>query len=179
VNDDSGRAERGVAPDEQALAARLGAMFRADDPPPPDAVELARQSFTLRTVDAELAALVEDSEATADDRDPDRRPLVVRTVDPAHGPRLLTYHFYDGQSRAELVIAMQVEMAGNVRRLTGHVTPPGPARIELRQAAVPQARRVDADLLGRFLIDDVLPGPTSLTCQREGAPPVVTEWTFL
>lgn len=178
MNDESPRAERGLAPDEQALAARLAAMFRADDPPPPDAVELARQSFTLRTIDAELAALVEDSEA-ADDRDPERRPLVVRTADAARGPRLLTYHFYDGQSRAELVIAMQVETAGTVRRLTGHVTPPGPARIELRQASVPQARRVDADLLGRFLIEDVLPGPTSLTCQREGAPPVVTEWTFL
>ncbi|HEY6592574.1 MAG TPA: hypothetical protein VI011_00500 [Asanoa sp.] len=177
MNDVSGRAERGLPAEEQALAARLAAMFRADDPPPADAVELARQSFTLRTVDAELAALVEDSEARIHDRD--RRPLVVRAADAARGPRLLTYHFYDGQSRAELVIAMQVEMAGTVRRLTGHLTPPGPARIELRQAAVPQARRVDADPLGRFLIEDVLPGPTSLTCQREGTPPVVTEWTFL
>jgi hypothetical protein len=175
VNDESGRAERGLPAEERALAARLAAMFRADDPPPADAVELARQSFTLRTVDAELAALVEDSQAGADDR----RALVVRAADAARGPRLLTYHFYDGQSRAELVIAMQVEMAGAVRRLTGHLTPPGPARIELRQAAVPQARRVDADPLGRFLIEDVLPGPTSLTCQREGTPPVVTEWTFL
>jgi hypothetical protein len=177
VKDESGRAERGLPAEEQALAARLAAMFRTDDPPPADAVELARQSFTLRTVDAELAALVEDSEARAED--PDRRRLLVRAADAVRGPRLLTYHFYDGQSRAELVIAMQVEMAGSVRRLTGHLTPPGPARIELRQAAVPQARRVDADPLGRFLIEDVLPGPTSLTCQREGTPPVVTEWTFL
>ena len=30
-----------------------------------------------------------------------------------------------------------------------------------------------------FVIDDVLPGPASITCRREGVPPVATQWTLI
>jgi hypothetical protein len=77
------------------------------------------------------------------------------------------------------VIAVQVESLGERRRLSGHLTPSGPTQVELRQPAGPRVRAVDVDRLGRFVIEDVRAGPTSLTCRRAGAPDVVTQWTVL
>jgi hypothetical protein len=179
VSDESDPVAWGMAPDDGELSAQLREMFRTDDPPPPEVMELARESFLLRALDAELAALVEDSERLNEEGEDNQRALAVRGPGRPPEPRQLTFHFLDGRSPAELIIAIQIEVIGQVRRLTGHLTPPGPADLELRQPTVPQPRRFDADRLGRFLVDDVLPGPASLTCRRAGTPPVVTEWTFL
>ena len=166
------------APDDGRLLARLRDMFRQADPPPADVVELARQSFTLRALDAELAALVEDSDGPDGDRTRDRA-VAVRHAGAPPEPRQLTFQFHDERTRDELVIAIQVEAVGVRRRLTGHLAPRGPAEIEMRQPAVPEGRRVDVDRLGRFVIEDVFPGPASLTCRRAGAPAVATQWTLL
>ena len=167
-----------TAPDDDLLLARLGEMFREADPPPADVMELARQSFGLRALDAELAALVEDSDEAADPAAP-RRAIAVRGAGVAREPRQLTFQVVDELGRDELVIAVQVESVGRRRRLTGHLAPQGPAHIEVRQPSVPQARRVDADRRGLFVIEDVLPGPMSLTCRRAGVPTVATQWTLL
>jgi hypothetical protein len=153
----------------------LAEIFRDADPVPADVMELARQSFALRTLDAELAALVEDSAASADD--PAAQPLTVRGALPER--RQLTFQFHDEQTDEDLIIAVEVESRNRRRRLTGQLAPQGPAYIEVRQPAVPRARRVDVDRLGRFVVDDVLPGPASLTCRRAGAPSVATQWTLL
>jgi hypothetical protein len=170
VNDPSDSAERAQTPDDRQLLAWLGETLREAEPPPAEVLELARQSFTLRTLDAELAALVEDSDLD--------RGAGVAVRGPAQ-PKLrqLAFQLYDGQNDDEFVIAMEVETLGARRRLTGHLSSRRPAEIEIRQPGAPEARQVDVDHLGRFVIDDVLPGPMSLTCRRTGARPVATQWT--
>jgi len=179
VTDPTDPAELTTAPDDARLLARLGAMLREAEEPPADAMELARQSFVLRTLDAELASLVEDSDLAAADPSGPTRAIAVRGASLAPEPRQLTFQIVDEHGRDELVIAVQVESVGLRRRLTGHLAPQGPAFIEVRQPTVPQARRVDADGRGLFVIDDVLPGPMSLTCRRAGVPAVATQWTLL
>ncbi|BCJ48678.1 hypothetical protein Asp14428_01530 [Actinoplanes sp. NBRC 14428] len=168
-----------IEPTDERLLTRLGELFGRADPPPADAVELARQSFVLRTLDADLAALVEDSEEATGDAAVHRQAMAVRDPGTAPQPRQLTFQVIGPHGRDEVVIAVQVESVGPRRRLTGHLAPQGPARIEVRQPAVPQPRRVDADGRGLFVIDDVLPGPMSLTCRRAGVAPVATQWTLV
>jgi hypothetical protein len=163
-------------PDERLLS-RLRAMFEQADPPPPELVELARQSFVLRDLDAELAHLVEDSEQSVDTAT--RGPVPVRSPGTLPQPRQLTFQVIGPHGGDEIVIAVQVEPVGARRRLTGHLAPQGPARIEVRQPAAAQPHRVDADHRGLFVIDGVLPGPMSLTCHRAGAPVVATQWILV
>ncbi|MEV6597655.1 hypothetical protein AB0M36_12400 [Actinoplanes sp. NPDC051346] len=165
-------------PADERLLTRLGDLFARVDAPPEPLVELARQSFGLRALDAELAALVEDSESACDAA-VHRRAVAVRDPGTAPQPRQLTFQVVGPHGHDEVVIAVQVEFLGTRRRLTGHLAPQGPARIEVRQPAAPQARRVDADGRGLFVVEDVLPGPLSLTCRRSGAPVVTTEWTLV
>jgi hypothetical protein len=162
-------------PDDESLQIRLGELLHAVDPPPADMLELARRSFALRTLDAELASLVEDS--TSEAAAPSRAVSV--RADAAAEPRQLTFHFDDRRRGDELVIAIQVESFGGRRRLTGHLAPPDVSAIEVRQPAVPQVRAVDVDRLGRFVVDDLPAGPTKLTCRRRGVSDVATEWTLL
>jgi hypothetical protein len=179
VNDPDGPAEQTSAPDDGRLLARLGEMLRAADPPPADALELARQSFGLRTIEAELARLVEDSETAMAESAAPSRAMAVRGAGLAAEPRQLTFHFDGGPDGAELIIAIQVESSAGRLRITGHLTPQESARIEVRQPAAPQVRAIDVDRLGRFVIDDVPAGPTRLTCRRAEVPDVATEWTLL
>jgi hypothetical protein len=145
-------------------------MFRTQDGPPPYAVELAKLSFGLRTVDAELAALVADSGVDAD-------AVAVRAGEPDDGSRLLTFEVGDPAAAGQTA-AVEVEISGvgRHRRLLGQLHPPVPATIEVRQPAAPGPRTVDADELGRFLVEEMAAGPFSLTCHRAGLRPVVTAW---
>ena len=152
--------------DEDALLGRLAEMFREEDPPPAAAVELAKQSFGLRALDAELAALTADSRL-------DQPAVAVREGRSDAGPRLLTFE------TAELVVEVEVGGSGEHRRVLGQLLPPGPARIEVRQPAAPDPRWIDADDHGRFVIEDLGPGPVSLTCHQPGRRSVTTEWTGL
>lgn len=179
MNGPSDRAEQTMDSADRHLFAQLGQLFRDGDPPPAEAMELARQSFLLMTLDAELAALVEDSDQATGDPAMQRSAVAVRGAGTAAQPRQLTFQFQDEQGRAELVIAVQVESSARHRRLIGHLAPQGPAEIEMHQPAAPGARRVDVDHLGRFVIDDVVPGPASLTCRRAGTSAVATQWTVL
>jgi hypothetical protein len=172
---EAGLPDRSSDEDHDALLARLGGLLRAGDGPPELAVSLAQQSFGLRTVDAELAALVADSEIEAG-------AVAVRAAGSATEPRLLTFEGSD------LALEISVEPAGGrgaagggaaQRRLLGQVVPPGPARIEVRQPAAPDPRWIDADDRGRFAVENLDPGPVSLTCHRTGQRPVATEWTLL
>ncbi|WP_067510406.1 hypothetical protein [Actinoplanes sp. TFC3] len=167
-----------LAPDDERLLARLEAMFRDVDPAPADLVTLAQQSFILRALDAEFAQLVEDS-ATAPAEPAGSRAMAVRGPGAAPPPRQLTFQVVDERGNDEVVIAVQVESIGGRRRLTGHLAPRGPAAIEVRQPAATDSRHVDADGRGLFVVEDVLPGPMSLTLRREGFPAVATQWTLV
>jgi hypothetical protein len=166
--DDERRGAEGhiAAGQDDVLLARLAEMFRADDGPPAVVVELAKQSFGLRTVDAELAALTADS-------DLDLMAVAVRLGNAEVEPRLLTFE------AAGTAVEIEVHVAGRDRRVVGQLIPSGPARIEVRQPAAPEPRSVEADHQGRFVVENVHPGPISLTCHRPGQRPVGTEWTRL
>jgi hypothetical protein len=166
---DEERAEAGSlewASDDDALMARLREMFRQEDEPPAVVVELAKQSFGLRAVDAELAALIADS-------DVDRDVAAVRLHESGVGRRLLTFE------TAELVVEIQVGGSGQRRRILGQLLPPDQARIEVKQPSAQQASWIDVDDEGRFVIENVYPGVVSLTCHRPGRRSVTTQWTYL
>lgn len=160
-------------PDDAALLARLGEVIRRQDPVPPAAMELARRSFGLRTVDAELAALVGDS-------DVDPAALAVRRGDPNAGPRLLTFEVAGATPGAPTAaIEVEIDDTGRRPRLFGQLHPPDAARIQLRQPGDAGTRSVTADDRGRFVIDELGPGPFSLTWHRPGHRPIITAWTGL
>jgi hypothetical protein len=152
--------------EDDPLLMRLGGIFRANDRPPIEVMELARLSFTLRNVDSELAVLVEDSEAA-------QSLAAVRRTDTADRPRQLTFEAHG------LILMVEVEIVGPHRRLNGQLQPLGPADLELLQPNEHRPRAVHVDDLGRFIIDAVPPGSTSLTCRRAGSAPVSTAWTLL
>jgi len=164
VDEDRSGAEPSRWDSDDELMARLGVLFRTYDGPPGTAVELARLSFGLRTVDAELAALTADSRTD--------RPLEgVRAADVGTAPRLLTFE------AADLAVELEVSGTGGARRLLGQLVPAGPATIEVRQPSGATGRRVDADDRGRFALDGVAPGPVSLVCHRADRRAVATAWT--
>ena len=147
-------------PDERLLAA-LRELFERSSPLPPRVVEMAKESYTWRTVDAELAALTSDSLV-----DP-----LVGSVRGAGAPRSLTFQAGD--------VAIEVEVAGSgaQRRMLGQLVPAQPARIEVSQDEV--TRTVEADEVGRFVVDRLSARPVRLRCHLPGRRPVVTEWVIV
>lgn len=150
--------------DEQLLAA-LRQLLSVSDPPPSWCVDLAKDSFFLRTADAELAALSEDSGLAG--------ATVTRSADTRAGtaPR---YAVFDADS-----LSVEIEVSPGSRsgswQLLGQLLPPGAATVRVRRHPDDHAR-VAADDLGRFMIEQLLPGPLSLAVEVEGRQPVVTEW---
>lgn len=146
--------------EDDILMTRLQELLASTDGPPPEFVELAKRMFQLRTVDAELAALIADS-------DVDSGAVAVRG---SAESRLLTFE------SANLAIEIEISGTGRSRRILGQLVPAAAATIEARQPSAGQPRPVQADERGRFVLDDVRPEPLSLTCRRPGAAPVTTEW---
>jgi hypothetical protein len=150
--------------DEQLLTA-LREVLGAFDPPPPWCAELAKNSFALRTIDAELATLTEDSGLAG--------ASLTRGADVRAGgaPRLAVF---DAGS-----LSVEIEVSPGSRagswQLVGQLLPPAVAVVGLRRPPDDQTR-VTADDLGRFIVDQLPPGPLSLAIEVEGKQPVVTEW---
>lgn len=150
--------------DDEELMARLAEMFSRLDPPPALVLDLAKQSYGLHTLDAELAALTEDSRL--------EEAATVRLAETGVGPRLLTFE------APGLAVEIEVTSTGDSRQLLGQLIPPGPARVEVHGGAHETAW-VEADEQGRFVIERIAGGPLSLTCHRPGQRPVATQWTVL
>jgi hypothetical protein len=175
VRDDQGEAmndvgatagESDAALAEQELFRRLTEMLSPQHDPPAVVTELAKQSFGLRTVDAELAALVADSEVEG-------TAAAVRRGHQVPIPRLLTFR------TPGLLVELEVGRSGSHHRILGELVPEGRATVEVRQPRANGPRSVEADDEGRFVIESLQPGPFSLTCRRTGRSPVATEWTCL
>jgi hypothetical protein len=149
------------AGDERLLAA-LHEMFGPKGTPPGWSVELAKGSYGLRALDAELAQLTSDSEASA----------AVSQTRAEGGPRLLVFE------APALSVDIEIEPAGRTGRwrLIGQLTPAATARIQVRQAPQPEPAWIDADELGRFTVDDLAGGPLSLVCVPAGQPATATAW---
>ena len=145
---------------EEMLLAKLRQGLEATDPVPGDVTEFAKAALGWRSIDAELAAIAYDSST-------EETPAGVRTT--ATG-RLLSFEVGDW--------TIEIEHNPNTGRLIGQVEPPREATVELHFAG--GITTTEADDLGRFAFDDVLPGPVSLVVRTPGDLEVVkTEWTVL
>lgn len=151
---------------DDELFDRLAATLRNAEEPPEAVVELARASFGLRRLDAELAELVADSAL-------DLTPTGVRGDVAAS--RLLTFEAGDAE------IEVQVTATGeNAWQVIGQVVPPAAATVRLEPADPARvALEAQADELGRFSLRAVGGGPWRLVCRRQGLPPVVSPWVLL
>ncbi|MEU8146648.1 hypothetical protein [Nonomuraea sp. NPDC048901] len=141
---------------EGKLEDELREIAEVLDPVPPALLEDAMQAFTLRTLDAELAALTFDSW----DEEPSAR--VVRG---AGQPRLLTFE----------AGGVAVELEVSAARLVGRLSPEGPAEIGLQRPD--EVLLVRSDELGRFTADGLVRGPLRLRVTPDGGAPIVTSWT--
>ncbi|GIJ24810.1 hypothetical protein [Micromonospora lutea] len=173
MDDEHTGPETPAAGADDPLLAPLGDLIRAADAPPAAAAELAKQSFGLRQVDTELAALVADSAV-------DVVGTAVRAGKEATAPRLLTFEVA-GPTETDEPQAVEVEVSpsGRYRRLLGQLQPPAAARVEVRQAAGDAVRQVDADDQGRFVVEAVGVGLMRLTWQRPGRNAITTAWVRL
>ncbi|MBX6371393.1 MAG: hypothetical protein IRZ02_03945 [Acidothermus sp.] len=148
---------------DEKLIGLLRAALEQVDPLPQTVRSAARAVLTWRTLDAELAELVEDASAT--------EASTVAAVRSSDGPRLLTF-------RAEN-LEVEVEVGGDRRRsITGQLIPPGPASIVIRWDG--GSVTTLADELGCFSADDLPPGLIRLEIRRAGSErAVVTSWTAI
>jgi hypothetical protein len=146
--------------DDEHLLAALGEVLRTSEPPPSWSVDLAKGSYDLLAIDAELAVLTSDSW------------LATRSaIRSAAAPRLAVF------DAGDLSVEILIEPAARAGswRLIGQLTPPAPARVGVRTPRAEPAW-TGADDLGRFAVDDIPAGPLSLICTRDGMRPAVTQW---
>jgi hypothetical protein len=131
---------------------------------PPEIPRAGRDSFTWRTIDAELAELAYDSVADHS------MAGAMRGLEDA---RLLTFE------APGLTVEVEVTALGARRQLVGQLFPNRQARVMIRHQD--GILTVEADELGRFWVEDLPSGPGSLRCHPGGGQgdPVVTDWFVL
>jgi hypothetical protein len=142
-------------PDDDALVADLRRMLGAADPVPEHVRIAARVAIEWRTLEAELATLIHDSNV-------DEPVLAVRGD---AGPRSLTFE------APELTIEIEAEIqsagtAGSIR-IAGQLVPPQPAQIAVHNGDALVSIR--ADDRGRFSAAGLAPGTLSLRCRLADA----------
>jgi hypothetical protein len=129
--------------------------------PVPDSVlHLARRAYAWAGDDTPLAAVIQDSaidQATTARGAGDTRVVELQ----ADGLRL----------------SLEVVAEHGRRAITGHLDPPCPAVVR-RRLADGSSEDVGSDDVGRFVLDDVIPGPFSITVSFDERT-VATEWMFL
>lgn len=143
--------------DDDRLQQLLSEALRLVDPVPEHVVDAAKEAYTWRTIDAELAELVYDSA--------NQEPVGVRGEAAA---RQVTF-------RAPGVEIEIMVMSADTRRLVGQLVPPQQATIQLRHGD--SIREVGSDNLGRFSFADVPTGAVQVVVVTATANRVVTEWT--
>jgi hypothetical protein len=143
-------------PADRRLLAEVRTVLDAVDPVPDAILSSARAALTWLTIDAELAALAEDSALTS---------AGVRS---AALSRSLTFESDAG------IVAFEVTGDGDVRQIVGQAD--RPASLTVRHNGDPITLATDEQ--GRFRIDGVLAGPVSLHCTFRDTPdsPIVTSW---
>lgn len=146
---------------EDALLAALRSAASRVDPVPPRVLEAAYDALTWRRIDAELAALVEDSAEVG----------AVAGVRGGASPRLLTFEA-DAAG-----VEVEVHESADARRVVGQVVPPRAATIEIRHASG-TTEPMGVDELGRF-VAEVPRGPVSVRVLLDDGRAVDTEWTAI
>ncbi len=160
--------------DDERLLAALREVIGRDDPPPAWSAELAKGIFGFREPEAELAALVSDSERGA--AQGLQGPRGLRPVLRSAGPSRLAVF-----EAASLGVEVEIEPGARAGswRLTGQLIPATPARILLRRAPGEPSGQVDADSRGRFAVEHLPGGPLSLLCRPAAGSAAVTEWIIV
>lgn len=150
--------------EEHRLLETLGALTARLDAVPAPVAHAARESFTWRTVDAELAELAYDSLLDDD------RLAGVRSVD---APRSLAFE------GPELSVEVEVAESGAGRRLLGQVAPGQAGEVEVRHRN--GRMTVAVDEVGRFSAADIPAGPVSLRFVPAAGDqaPLETAWTVI
>jgi hypothetical protein len=150
---------------DETLFDELRGLLARADPVPERLEEAARAAFTWRTIDAELAELMQDSAEL------DAGALALRST--AAGPRLLSFESPRVAIEAEVTVTGPRE-----RRLVGQIVPPVPATVTVEQGGVRLS--VQADDLGRFAFDRLGAGPARLRAALpDGGMEVATPWTSI
>lgn len=151
-----------LSDDDLQLLAKVREVYAEIDPVPPHVVAAAKAAIAWRSIDSELAELVEDTELTP-----------VAGVRSGAAPRLVTFE------ADTLTVEVEISETGDRRRLMGQMVPPTAGEVEIRNAECTQV--VEADDLGRFSAADVPPGPVSLVCRLRGTAerPVITSWIVI
>jgi hypothetical protein len=150
-------------PWEEQLLGELRALGKVADPLPSEVSFAAKGSLAWRRIDADLAELTFDSLLE------DAALAGVRGGDSV---RLVTFEAGD------VSVEVEITEAGDRRRLIGQLVPPQVARVEVR--TTDGHHDVDADEVGRFAVDRLLPGPASLRCRLTSSGRVVeTGWVVL
>lgn len=149
--------QQGPGQDEELLLGELARLVRERDPVPPDLVELARNSFTWRTVDAELAELLADSQQSED---------AARVRSSTASVRLLAF------ATETLRLDVEVLAEGTARRLVGELDPGVPAEVTVEHAGGALSERTDD--LGRFIVGGVPTGWVQVRCSPASGPSLLT-----
>ncbi len=141
--------------DDNDLVALLEEALDAEGDVPPDFIAAGKAAFVWRTIDAELAALVYDS---------DREPALTRTQTTAD-LRALTF------ASANITIELELTATG----LIGQLVPPSNAEIDV-QTAAGVTGSVTTDELGCFTIRVIPQEPFRLRCRAGETVDVLTTW---
>jgi hypothetical protein len=152
-------------PDDAVLEEELRQIIEVLDPVPEHLLAAAKDCYTWRTVDSDLAELVFDSVA-------EDHGVLVRGADQA---RLLSFE------ATGLTVDVQVTGIGQARRIIGQLAPPQRATVRIRQGSDgSDVTYLEADELGRFS-GPLREGPFSLACTgtAAGSRPVITDWIAL
>ena len=150
---------------DEAVFEELRELIARTDPVPERLNEAARGAFTWRTIDAELAELMQDS------AEADEGALALRSA--ATGPRLLSFESPRVAIEAEVTV-----LGPRERRLIGQIVPPVAAAMTLEQGGV--RLTAQADELGRFTFDGLGAGPARLRAALpDGGMEIATPWTSI
>lgn len=150
-----------LSPADLELLARLARVAAVIDPEPPHLRELGRAALSVRRVDAELAALVADSQLMTG---------AVRSTG-LDNPRVLTFRL------AGVLVEVQISQSPKGRQLIGVLEglDRGSADRVLLETAGNESFSSPVDLLGRFEFAWVGRGLVRLRVLAGGAD-VTTEW---
>lgn len=147
--------------DRVDLTDKLRAL--GDDSPPAALLAAARAAFSWRTVDADLCRPSYDS-------------LLDEELTPTRGDeeaRLLRFEL------DHLALDVEVSTEAGSRTLVGQLTPATSAELTVRHGGAAQMT-VRCDELGRFVAENVRPGPLSIRCVLPGQPGAVhTDWVLI
>jgi hypothetical protein len=146
--------------DDDVLLTALRQAVRARQAVPPDFVAAAKNAFTWRTIDAELAQLTYDSSR---DAEPERS-----TRSEAASIRALTF------TSAHMTIEIEVSQDS----LVGQIVPPQAGTIKIQHRDSPETT-VTANEIGCFSIQPIPAGPFRLHCRTEVGLDAFTGWITL